>query len=141
MSFTAQKATDLSTSNDSLDSLIATNDAYIASFESMLNSNVPNKCFKYVVEQGEPDGDSYCEYKEIAWFNFCGPFPSGSGAGWHFVFRTFKSKVAEYADQTTYLDLVEEKVSAACIEKKEQAVSNFDDFLDAFKADIDSKLS
>lgn len=142
MSFTVQKAADLLESSNSLDVIIASADAEIAAFESMLNANVSSKCFYHIVETGEVDGDGYSAYKQIAWCYFAGPFPSGSAAGKHFILRTFKAKPAEIADETTYVNLVKEKVSALmCVDNKHLAISNFDAFLDAFKSEMDSKLA
>jgi len=142
MSFTAKKATDLKTSYDSLDSLKATINTSITEFEEMLNSNAATQEFNYVLETGSPDVDEYCKYKEISWCYFGGPLPGGMSAGWHFVFKTFKSKVVDYGDESTYIGLVKEKVSLmSSVEDKQLAESSFDSFLDAFKADIDSKLS
>jgi hypothetical protein len=141
MAFTAQKATDLLASATSLDSVISAENSDITAFESMLYTNVSNKCFYHILETGEVDGDGYSAYKQLAWCYFAGPFSGGNAAGQHLIFRTFKAKPADLGDEFLYERLVEKKVSdLICIDDKRLVMAAFDAFLDAFKAEIDSKL-
>ena len=141
MAFVQAKADALKASAALIKTIQDSKASEVKVFEDMLKANVGEQEFFHKVSESAADVDGYVEYDGIAWGFFRGPLPHPYEAGWHFIRASFKSKPSDFGNSKLYKDAEAEKILVGSNEDKEFAISHFDAFLDAFKADIDKKLA
>jgi len=147
MVFTQAKMDALKVVSDSYFAYDEELNAKVSQFESSVKNSIGEFDFKFVLEKSDPvvsvdapEAEGICSYKELAWTFFYGPLPMQYEAGWHLVIRSFKSKESEYSDESKYSDKLIIKALLATDLEKELAISKFDDFLDGFKAALDTHV-